>query len=217
MRTRAVPSERLHRRREWRRVALLVCASVFVTLLVAELGVRVFSPMPRLGGAIDPSTPLPALRYERSSFSRHVLPATEHRVLRNGALYRINDKGYRGRDFDWEKPPGVVRVLVYGGSAVFDILASEGEDWPSRVQRLLASRGHEHVEVINAGIPGHASFDSLGRLLAEGHRLNPDFTILYNAWNDIKTFRMDESLLRGIRPHRPKRDWVRMPSNWIDG
>ena len=199
------------------RLLLLAATSVLSTLAVAELAVRILSPMPPLGVEIDSATPLPMLRYERSAFSRHVLPATQHQVLRNGRLYRINDKGYRGEDFDWVKPEGTVRVLVYGGSAVFDILADDGRDWPTRVQNLLASRGHRNVRVINAGVPGHASFDSLGRLLAEGHRMEPDYVILYNAWNDIKTFHLEESLLRGIPAYRPKRDWVRVQSGPVDG
>ena len=82
---------------------------------------------------------------------------------------------------------------------MFDVTSIE-RDWPHRVERILREAGHPEVEVINAGIPGHASFDSFGRLFAEGHVLDPDYVVLYNAWNDIKYFRWTDPLLRSMRP-----------------
>ena len=64
----------------------------------------------------------------------------------------------------------------------------DGNDWPSRIQANLNRDGKATIEVINAGIPSLASFDSVGRLYTEGHLFNPDCVILYNAWNDIKYF-----------------------------
>lgn len=196
--------------------AVLVVGAVAVALGLVELGVRGWRPAPPLANLADPDAPLPAVVYERSVFARHVLPARPHWVKGNH-LFVINEKGYRGKNFPWRKPAGERRVVIYGGSAVFDILSDEGRDWPARVQARLAGRGRDDVRVINAGVPGHASFDSLGRLLAEGHRLEPDIVVLYNAWNDIKTFTWEESLLRGLTPYRPKRDWTRFPVNPVDG
>jgi lysophospholipase L1-like esterase len=60
------------------------------------------------------------------------------------------------------------------------------------------------VQVINAGIPGHASFEAVGRLFAEGHLFDPDYVLLYAEWNDIKDYRQTEPLLR---LHRPTMGW----------
>lgn len=121
-----------------------------------------------------------SLSYAPAVFSRHVLTAEarESPGPEPGLTYRVNQHGYRGEEFSWEKPAGATRVLIYGGSTVFDIKANHGEDWPRLVQELLRTHGLTSAEVINAGVPGHASFDSFGRFFAEGHQLRPDVVVL---------------------------------------
>jgi len=68
------------RRRERRRLALLLAISVGVSLAAAEIVVRIVSPMLPLGGEIQSTHPMPMLRFERSVFARHMLPAVEHTV-----------------------------------------------------------------------------------------------------------------------------------------
>jgi hypothetical protein len=95
---------------------------------------------------------------------------------------------------------------VLGGSSAFDIDAVEGQDWPSIAERHLHRLGHQRVEVINAATPAHASWDNLGRLYAEIWMFEPDYLLLYNAYNDIHYFSWvgpDQSLLRGYRPPAP--------------
>ena len=164
----------------------------------AELYIRLCSP----AGYITP-----AILWDRSFkvvpsvFSRSILPQ-EAQIIRSGSrvLARINSRGYRGSDFKLPKPKETTRVLIYGGSSVFDIHAEGDEDWPHQTEKLLKTRGFARVEVINAGILGHASYDCLGRLFAEGHLFEPDYVILYNGWNDIKDFASEEPLLRRLKP-----------------
>ena len=51
---------------------------------------------------------------------------------------------------------------MYGGSAAFDMMVSEGKDWPHLVQKKLRESGLANVEVINAGIMGHTALESVG-------------------------------------------------------
>src|SRR5262249_19869413 len=107
--------------------------------------------------------------------------------------YFINSLGYRGSDFAIRKPKGITRILILGGSSVFDQNVKdsnpdEGNDWPHLAERLLKKKGFENIEIINAGIPAHASFDSLGRLYSQLWVYEPDYILLYDAWNDIKLF-----------------------------
>ena len=157
------------------------------------------------------------LQYEASLFARHVLSQRELVAKgRDDSTYYINEKGYRGRNFTREKPEGTTRIIFYGGSTTFNEGSGRGKDWPHRVEKILRSNGFRNIEVINAGIPGHASFDSVGRLFAEGHVFEPDYVVLYNAWNDIKYFRSDEPLLRRFKPLDPTRDPRRNYHNAID-
>lgn len=156
-----------------------------------------------------------SLQYVPSLFSRHRLKPLGETVeedsdkglgkksadLESGQRFFINDIGYRGPHFVPRKPQGVVRIIVVGGSTVFDANAkdhgpTDAGDWPHLIERLLKRQGFTAVEVINAGVPGHATFDSLGRLYSQLWIYEPDYVVLYNAWNDIKYF-------SGLTPERP--------------
>lgn len=153
-----------------------------------------------------------SLEYVPAVFARHLFVPREQRMINRywasqkygNPDYYLNEKGYRGRDFSAKKAPGTVRVMIYGGSSVFDLALPEGKDWPHRVQEYLQDDGLTNVEVINAGIPGHASFDALGRLFTEGHLFKPDYVVWYGSWNDIKRFSVTQSLLREMKPHVPE-------------
>lgn len=175
-------------------------AGAIGALVLAELFVRIAYQPTLRPDEVAAQSP----RYRPAVFARHVLQAEKRKIEIGNITYQINELGYRGPSFEPDKPTGRVRVIVYGGSSVFDTRVTMS--WPERMERLLKSAGYTHLEVINAGIPGHASSDSLGRLLAEGYRFNPDYVILYNAWNDIKYFRSQKTLLRELRPWAPKDD-----------
>ncbi|MCL5958839.1 MAG: SGNH/GDSL hydrolase family protein [Chloroflexi bacterium] len=159
-----------------------------------------------------------SLQYEPTLFSRHAFPQGGQNVPfwdGDGSVV-INRRGYRGRDFAVPKPEGTVRIVFLGGSAAFDIFAPEGKDWPRLVEQDLRSRGFQRVEVVNAATPGHATWDSLGRLYAEIWMFQPDYVVIYEAWNDIKYFRWlnpDQSLLRSYRPAVPANDMSMLVGN----
>jgi hypothetical protein len=102
------------------------------------------------------------------------------------------------------KPEGVVRIVVLGGSSAFDIYALEGRDWPALVEKRLHHLGFKDVEVINAAVPGNATWDSLGRFYAEIWMFQPDYVLFYGAWNDIKYFAWLNPEMSLLRRYRPK-------------
>jgi len=192
---------------------VLIC-SLAAMLAAGEVYIRYFYE----GEYIDPGDPVNRyLQYEGSIFCRHVLPLYEQQVVHWGSIRcYINQKGYRGPDFQALKPDGVIRIMIYGGSAVFDFSSPPNQDWPHRVETILRQNGFPEVEVINAGIPGHASFDSFGRLFSEGHTFDPDYVVLYNAWNDIKYFRLKSNLLRSFHPYHESMDFRLYYLNGVD-
>jgi len=90
--------------------------------------------------------------------------------------------------------------MIYGGSAALDTKSTKGEDWPHRVEGKLREAGFSNVEVINAGVIGHTALESVGRLFTEGYAFEPDYVLIYNAWNDIKYFSSHKTALRTLRP-----------------
>ena len=170
----------------------LITASIAVSLAfllgVSELGIRLFAN----NGDVTPEVLRNrSVQYDSAVFARHVFKQEERTIKhatgsKKGVAWKINEKGYRGQNFETEKPEGVIRIIVYGGSAAFDMMVSEGKDWPHQVQEKLRESGYSNVEVINAGIMGHTALESVGRLFTEGYVFKPDFVQIYNAWNDIK-------------------------------
>lgn len=189
------------RRRAFRLVA--VFASLVAVTIALEVGIRLTRPY---------HTPLTrkerSVQYTPAIMARHVMKPDQN-ILDGNARFEVNSRGYRGKDFAFEKTPGTTRIIFLGGSMVFTMHVSDGGDWPTLAGEKLRESGFPNVEVINAGVPGHASFDSLGRFYSELWRYNPDYVVVCHAWNDIKYFRSvteEASLLRSMRPYDPTRD-----------
>ncbi len=185
-------------RRQW----LLVFGAALAPLLLGEFGVRLFSKY----GVVTPEILRQInLAYVPSVFSSYEFERGPKEINAGpdwgNVKWRINARGYRGPDFSIPKPPGAFRILCYGGSSTFDMGQPEGKDWPRRIERFLQEHRHPAAEVINAGVPGHAAYDAVGRLFAEGHYFEPDVALFYGAWNDLKRFDSGESLLRELRPY----------------
>jgi len=190
-----LPSPRARRAR-----LRLACAGAVLGLLgagiAAEAWVRLTQPY-----ATPATERQRSWRYQAALLARSVLPQMEQ--ARREPAQRINARGYRGPPFAVPKPAGVRRVVVLGGSAAFDIHAADGADWPRQLEGRLRALGHADVEVINAGVPGNATWDMLGRLAGEIWMFEPDLVVFYEAWNDIKAFGTitpEHSLLRTVAP-----------------
>lgn len=181
-------------------VLLTIALGLSVAALLGELSVRTFF---RYNTPATVRTN--SLQYVPSLFSRQVLRPNQ-RIQVDAAwglrkdekptnrTYTINAMGCRGRDFSAAKPAGVRRIVILGGSSVFDLYATDGEDWPHLVEEKLRRTIPGGVEVINGGVPGHATFDALGRLYSQVWTWDPDYVLLYSAWNDVKYFtRLDRN------------------------
>ena len=190
-------------KRKW---ALVTTSVITATLAIVagELFLRAFFPSHRVSPGLLKAE---SLEYVPAVFARHAFPQREQVVQGwPGVTYRINRQGYRGADFVPDKPASTTRIIIYGGSSVFDLAAPEGKDWPHQVEQRLRAQGFADVEVINAGIPGHASSDDVGRLFTEGHCFQPDILVLYTSWNDIKFFRKSTPIFREVSTYDASRD-----------
>lgn len=187
-----------------------VITFVAITLVCGEIFVRLFFPYYTPDTVKKHSLPYVQAAYASSVFAPMNDRIEMTLVKAMGAkTYFINEQGSRGASFKLPKPPRVRRIVVLGGSTVFDLNADEGFDWPHLVEKFLKKKGHHEVEVINAGIPGHTSGDSLGRLYTEIWQWEPDYLMIYETWNDIKYFNSlsyDTPLIRLVKPSNPDAD-----------
>jgi len=123
----------------------------------------------------------------------------------------INKDGLRRS----ELPPlaaGESRILMLGESTCFSYYVLQGQDWPTRVEQELRSRG-VFATTMNGGVPGYDMSDVYFALNWHLQRIPVDMVILYQAWNDFyfnkcikndcfQSFDFDESVNK-IFPHWP--------------
>ena len=93
----------------------LAIASVFVTLVIAELVLRIVDAARR----VDDRRGLHQPRPDRPWLYGLRPGAVGTLEVSGDTLYRINSAGFRDRDRAQPKPPGVFRILVLGDSVGF--------------------------------------------------------------------------------------------------
>lgn len=162
--------------REWKNNLLLLAVSF---LLVAASG-EVVSRL--LLGAPLPWR-YPQVRY-RSDQNLVFSMVPNQRAFTADKPLTISAHGLRGREIDYQRRPGVLRILFLGDSIVFGMGVREEEVVTARVKTLLASRGIK-AEVINTAVPSYNTEQEVDFLRLEGIRYEPDWVILGMCWNDI--------------------------------
>jgi hypothetical protein len=100
--------------------------------------------------------------------------------------YSINALGFRGEPFAVKKEPGTIRIACLGASTTFCAeVSSNDKTWPHLLQERLRAEYGDHIEVINAGVPGFTISESHKNLIHRVLPLEPDLVIFYEANNEI--------------------------------
>jgi len=172
-----IRSRQFSRRKLWmfRIVILLIVATVL--LIGGEFAAR-YREIHRT----EPPDFFPSIFYPHQRTRTGMIPNLDYY-----GWFKINSLGLRGEEVSVERPPNVFRIACLGASTTFDI-GSVGKDlpWPEVLQKQLRSILPERrIEVINLGIPGCTSLDSLINLQFRALDLDPDLVIFYHAHNDI--------------------------------
>jgi len=161
----------------------LLFAALVLTLSIGEVMVRVtgvapdvvpvsagrfrLSANPRLG-----FEPLPGIDYGGESMDLYAFRG------------RANALGYRDRDHDLAKPPGVFRIVVLGDSIGAGLYVPEREEiFPALLETLLREKGVD-AEVINLSVPGYNTQQEVAALEERGLSYHPDLVLLAYCLND---------------------------------
>ena len=109
-------------------------------------------------------------------------------------ILQTNSLGFRSPEFDPDKPDGVWRMVVLGGSVVWGVGVGKPEESFAGILNSLLEAGGEfdRIEVINAGQLGFNSTQELIFLQNEILEYDPDFVLFYDGFND-----MNPSLITG--------------------
>lgn len=100
---------------------------------------------------------------------------------------RINNRGFRGPDFDVDKGSNW-RMFVMGESPTFGTLTTADQRaWPTVLQELIDRKlvCRRPVQVINAGAIGYNLKDSIERLKRFILPLKPDMVVSYHGFNNL--------------------------------
>ncbi len=194
--------------RPYRRHLVIVVVSLMAFCLLGELyfRVRYFGPAGLSFDRYRPAGyghPWSALEYDESTYSG-LKP--DQRTLFLGQPFTVNRAGFRGRDYSWEKPAGVYRIVVSGPSAAMGTGVDDDETFTVRVEShwnaVLPGR---RVEVINLSVGGSHAGEMLHALREVGLRYDPDMLLI--CLNQTRLMRKNMA----VQPHRVRRPEV---SDW---
>ena len=179
---------------------VLALASLLVGLIICELAVRLLRLAPAVhaiwlddGNSFYQRSTHAVLNYEiRPAFSRDT---------RNGRA-TSNSHGFRDRERELAKPPGVRRVLMLGDSVVEGISYVDDESTLSRRLESLYPDGK--TEVLNLGVSGYCTLAEVTLLKERGLAFSPDVVVLIFVANDFNNFNPEHTVGGGVA-ERP--DW----------
>lgn len=151
---------------------ILLGFSLVLSLLVAEMAVRLARPQAVMTASRGLYQPDPPRRYRlapgfRGTLSNHVEFANE---------VSMNRLGLRGPEIG-EKPPGGVRILALGDSFTFGVGAQDGETFPARLEEVLRAGGIP-AQALNAGAPGFGVPDAVAWYERYGIELDLDAVVI---------------------------------------
>jgi lysophospholipase L1-like esterase len=174
--------------------------TVLLVFAVLEVGYRLFRSVAREPGQEALFEPDPVLGRRHVKNARALVvewsTPTPNRVS-------INAFGFRGPNpRTLEKPPGVIRVIVQGGSTTEDIFVEDGRTWPEQFQvKLHARLGTDRIEVINMGTSGYTAGNCVNDLKLNGLQLKPDVVITYHGVNDFRKTMAKLNDLEAVEAH----------------
>jgi hypothetical protein len=120
----------------------------------------------------------------------------------------ISDRGFRGRNFELEKPPGTIRVVTLGASSTFGYYDRDDETYPHYLElELTKITENTKFEVLNLGIPHLTSTEILELFSAEALPLDADVITFYEGINDSS--QMPETVWSAKKDTREMDSWVR--------
>lgn len=147
--------------------------------IAALLGILLLEVLAR--GGVAPWSPPESLPFHPRLLWT-MAPGT-HRMA--GVEVRINALGLRGPEVEVPRPPQEKRILVLGDSSIFGFGVTEGSVFSSQLQQALSVLpGAGPVTVINGGMVGYSSLQSLELLRMTGEKLQPTLLIIANLWSD---------------------------------
>lgn len=160
------------------RLAAMLCVAG-LSVLLSEVSLRSI-----LG--VQPLSEARAIYRAHPRWGWHHEPNASDDFVKLGTRQRISigPTGLRSGPIPYERTPGTMRVLVLGDSIVAGLEVAVESLWTTVAERALRARGLS-VEIVNAGVRGWGTDQSLLFLADEGVRYRPELVLYFWNQNDI--------------------------------
>jgi lysophospholipase L1-like esterase len=161
-------------------VLLLLSGSLLISLLLAELALRVsgyrYAPLSIRGPAAEDRPDYRLFDDKSFGFDAELIwtPRKGHDIF--------NAEGYRGPILPAERKADERRILAVGDSNTLGWSGPDGANWPADLARLAQARGLP-AQVANAGVWGYSSYQGVARL-RQCLKLKPDVVLISFGSND---------------------------------
>jgi hypothetical protein len=118
---------------------------------------------------------------------------------------RINSKGLRDVEHEYEKPPGTFRVLILGDSYMEALQVDLEQTFARLLEQRLKVSAARRVEVINTGVAAYGTDNEFLFLRHEGYKYQPDLVLLmFTSANDVReSYRPFNQLAVGAQLTKP--------------
>lgn len=168
---------------------LLFVITLFVCFAISELGAWIWLYHIADAEEFSRIALYESVKEEHRMFSPHHYlnySNTPNYRSRDG-LNRHNSLGFRGDESEVPKPKGRFRIVALGGSGTYTIKVKDyKKSFTALMERELKEKySYENVEVINGGVGGYNSWESLINLQFRVLDLEPDLLVIYDAINDV--------------------------------
>jgi lysophospholipase L1-like esterase len=182
--------DRLLRSKEKYQKLMLIVCSVFLTLTILEIGMRIwinnfagerrflkYASLKQLEKKYNNVKP----RWSVHRYLGHY-PTPDYSKGEN----KHNSLGYRAKEIAFPKPEGQFRIVCLGGSTTYTTSVENYLlSYPNLLEKELHERGFRNINVINAGVGAYTSWESLVNFEFRVLDLDPDMIIIYHGVNDI--------------------------------
>lgn len=110
-----------------------------------------------------------------------------------------NSLGFRGPEIIIPKPQKIYRIVTLGGSTTYTVrVKSWKKDFARQLENELQSKfNSKNIEVINGGMVGWSSWESLINLQFNILDLKPNLIIIYHGTNDVHTRLVNPQYYKG--------------------
>ncbi len=161
---------------------LLAIGSILLTLLGVEAGLRIVG-WPTWRNRTDPGLERLVCRYDAGCGWRGSPHVNLDDLFFEEFLFSVytNRSGWREREFDLRKPPGVTRIALLGDSFTWGLNVRVEKTFHRVLERLLGGRN----QTMSFGMPDYSTDQELITLRSDVLGYDPDIVVLGLYLDDV--------------------------------